>query len=100
MHGVAVRMRVVVNPAELVLEADRVDDQRVAVPFADTVAEKRGLYVLRVRAAVQGDGAKSPHQFVKECDAVGVLNNLKRHATDAGSRYPGEQAQRFRINRF
>src|SRR5579863_8525240 len=92
MHSIAVRMRVVVDPAQLVLESDRVDDQRVALPLANPVSKKGGLDVLRVSAAVEGNGAERPHQLVKKYDTIGILNNLKGHAADAGSRDPGEQA--------
>ena len=100
VHGVAMRMRVVVNPAQLVLESDRVDDQRVAIPLANAVSKKRGLEILLVSAAVDGDRPKRPHQFVEKHDAIRVLNNFKRHSADAGPRYSGEQTQGFRIDRF
>ena len=58
VHGVAVRMRVVVNPAHLILESDRVDDQRVAIPLANAVSKKGGLGILLVSAAVDGDVRK------------------------------------------
>src|SRR5216683_939488 len=94
------RMGVVVNPAQPILESDRVDDQRVALPLAYRIAKKRGLCILHVSAAVDGDRPKSPHQLVQKHDAVRVLHNLKRYAADAGSRYPSEQTQGFRIDRF
>src|ERR1700722_11291612 len=100
MHGVAMRMRVVVNPAQLILEAYGVDAQSISLPLADPLSKKRRLNILRVPAPVEGNRPKGPHQLVKKNDAIRVLNNFKRHAADAGPRNPGKKTQRFRIDRF
>src|ERR1700752_2160258 len=98
VHGVAMRMRVVVDPTELVLESDRIDDQRVSVPLAYAVAEERRFDVLGMFPAVRGDRSKGPHQFIEESDAVRILDDFEWNAADAGPRYAREEAKSLRIN--
>src|SRR5258706_11468292 len=55
MHILAVRMRVIIDPAQVLLETDGIDHQRVAIPSAGAVAEERfdDLIGRRMPATVQ-----------------------------------------------
>ena len=100
VHRVAMRVRVIVDPAQLVLEPNRVDYQRVPLPMADSISKKGRLKIFLVGPAIGGDGPKGPHQLVKKCDAIRVLDNFKRDSADAGPRDPGKKTQGLRIDRF
>ena len=54
VQGVAVRVARIIEPGLLVI-ADRIDDQRIALPSADGVSEPGGLRIARQRATVGGD---------------------------------------------
>ena len=64
-----VRRAAAIEP-ELVVEADRIDDERVAFPVTDRVSEPRGNKTLRVLAAVHADDTVSAviHQLVQDVD--------------------------------
>src|SRR5258708_3903147 len=66
MHGVAVWMSVIIDPAEFVFESDRVDHQRIALPFADAIPEKRRLDVLRMVAPIHRYRAPRGHKLVEK----------------------------------
>ena len=99
-HRVAVRMRVIVQPALLFLEASRFDDEHIFFPAANRRAEKRRLRRRGQRPPVYGDRSKCPHQLVQERDPVRALHDLERHAADAGARDAREQAQAFGVDRL
>src|SRR5581483_3749280 len=46
VHLIAVRMSIVIDPAQAIFEADGIDDQRVAVPASNSVAEVRSVDAL------------------------------------------------------
>src|ERR1019366_6996153 len=74
-HLVAVRIAEVVEPGT-VDETDSIDDEGVAVPLADGVAETGGIGVGRESAAIGPDGAVDVHPFEEFDDAVLGLNEL------------------------
>src|SRR5579863_7496383 len=58
MEGVGVGMAIVIQPA-LVVETARLDDERIALPAADRVAEPAGLSIFGKRAAVRENLSRS-----------------------------------------
>ena len=53
-HRLAVRMAAAIEPG-LVVESHGLDDEDVAVPFADRVTQPARFRILRMRAAVEED---------------------------------------------
>src|ERR1043166_9424083 len=86
VHVVAVEPAGPVNPA-LVVEADDVDDHRVALPLADGIAVPGGVLRLDgiVRTAVDGDDAELVAARVEEDELGRRLDDLARrtHARHA-----------------
>ena len=98
VQGVAVRVGVLVDPDLLVLEADRIDDQRVALPLADFFAEERRVGVVAVLAAVDRDEAEVAVE-VEERDLVGALQHLEGQSAGVVARDAADDAQRLGIDR-
>src|SRR5882757_9784609 len=97
VHGIALRIGVLIDPDGRALEADRIDHQRVALPPADLVAKKRGIGILRMFATIERNGPKVGVHVQKD-HAVGVLHDLERQGAGTVSGYSTDDAQRLRIN--
>ena len=72
VHLVTVRIGVFVRPGALFLERDRIDHERVALPFADFLAEKRRVGILAVFRVIDGNQAIGGVP-VEESDVVGTF---------------------------
>src|SRR5690349_15930168 len=74
-------MSAIVEPA-LVVEAERVDDEDVALPFAKRIAHPGGRTLGRVIAPVGEDLAEVGEALEQDHHQPGCLHNLPRIARD------------------
>ena len=82
----------------LVIETDRVNDQRVAFKFADRVPHVRRFQIARMSSPIHED---LPHQglvLVNDHDAVARLNNLPGKRLKHGARNAGRNASLGRVH--
>src|SRR6266850_2602924 len=84
----------------LLVEADRVHDQRVSLPVAHRVAQPAWIRVDRVRAPVRRYDAKRSRVFVKYRHVTRVLQNLKLIRHTPGLRWYQRHAVRCRPGIF
>src|SRR5690348_8199633 len=75
MHGVAMRHAI---EHSLVIKANTLDDQRIALPFAHGISKVGGIRVLGKRSPIHPDFAEGVRVFEKHEDALRCLNDLKR----------------------
>src|ERR1051326_5539817 len=81
----------------LVVEADGVDDERVAFPLADRIAHERRVQIRRMTASVGRDTANQMHVFVQDRDARRVLQDFDRKRRPERARNARRQAAPRRI---
>jgi len=78
----------------LVVETDDVDDERIALPAADRIADVGGTRVVRV-LRIERDRAEDVHVFVHEDDPLRRLHDLDWKQADEGQAWhPRRQAAR------
>src|SRR4029434_7264247 len=98
VQRVAVRVGVLVDPDLLVLEPDRIDDERVTLPAAQLLTEERRIGIVRVLAfGIDGDQAEIAVP-VHERDLVGALQNLERQTAGVVPRNPANDAETLGID--
>src|ERR1700683_5359899 len=83
---IAVRVRILVSPSSHVLERDRIDNERVAIPASHLFAEKRRIRVVAVLAAV-GRNQAIGRVPVEKSNLVGAFEQLKRQRAGVVARY-------------
>ena len=93
---VAVRMAHPIEPAPVV-EANGVDDQRVARPRADRIAHPSRLRIRRQLAAIQENLAEHRVLLVEDDNQPRRLDDFVRKRDRAESRHPGRLAVRDRV---
>src|SRR4030095_8628365 len=78
----------------LVVETDNIDDERVALPATNRIADVGRIRIVRV-FRVDGDGAEDIHVLVHEDDLCRRLYDLDRKQADDGEpRHAGRQTVR------
>jgi hypothetical protein len=97
MQLIAVLMAGGIEPSAIV-QADRIDDQRVAIPVADGISEPGGVQIFGMAAAIGVDDSEGALILEEDSHHRRRLHDLERH--DAGldsSRRADRQALRERI---
>src|SRR3984893_15211891 len=68
-----------------IVEADGVDNQSIAFPFAHRLSKPGRIWIRRMRA-VHGDGPIGLVVLIKEVDKIRRLYDLESHGMNGGSR--------------
>jgi hypothetical protein len=77
MQSIGMGMAIVIQPA-FIVEAARLDDQRIALPSANRVTEPRGLRIFGKQAAIRKDLPKL-YKFLEENQGhSGSADHLER----------------------
>src|SRR5262245_26051618 len=93
MQGVAVPVTMTVEPRLItILEANRIDDQRIAFPLAYRVAKLRSFPILAMSPPVRINNAEVMHVLIQENDLIRQLDDLQRIGLAVQSRYARKEA--------
>ena len=77
----------------LVVEADNINHERVAIPVPNGIPHVRWVQIVRMSCAVSGNYAKDVIRLVKNDDETRLLNNLQRIRLHRRRRYAGRHAR-------